>query len=126
MVVCANMFALLCNQGTLLKHLIIKASIGVFCLALVSCNPLKADDSKSILGRWQSDEWTFGGAPAFAEFTSDGKVTYNSDIGPLTSSWTILPENGELKITYRSGSTPPRCKIKFEGASLTIIQPACL
>lgn len=94
----------------------------IACLLASACNASSTEST--IVGRWQSPTWTFSREPVYAEFETDGTLTFLSPIGPHVGKWKIM-DNGDLKVTYRSGSSKT-CKASVSGTTLTITPSSCM
>ncbi|MGP4804244.1 hypothetical protein ACSV5G_10780 [Agrobacterium cavarae] len=94
----------------------------IACILASACSAFSTESA--IVGRWQSPTWTFSREPVYAEFETDGTLTFLTPMGQHTGKWKIM-DNGDLKVTYHSGSSKI-CKASVSGSTLTITPSSCM
>jgi hypothetical protein len=92
------------------------------CSLAAACNPFSLKNA--IVGRWESTTWRYSKEYIYADFQSDGTLTFLTSWGTHEGKWKIL-DDGQLKVTFSSGSSKT-CKASVSGSTLTIKPPACM
>ncbi len=92
------------------------------CTLATACNPFSLKNA--IVGRWESTTWRYSKEYIYADFQSDGTLTFLTSWGTHEGKWKIL-DDGQLKVTFSSGSSKT-CKASVSGSTLTIESPACM